>query len=61
MNQKLLEEKLTATKLSYQRQLSLLGNLRYDPKLTFALKKDIECLEEQIFLLERKPSSTGDK
>ena len=48
----LLEEKLSELKLSYNRQLSLLGNPRYDVKLTFELKKDIEWMESQKTLLE---------
>jgi hypothetical protein len=52
MDLQLLEEKLTETILSYHRQLALSGNPRYDPKLTYALKKDIEWLESQKKLLE---------
>ena len=52
MDLRLLEEKLSEANLSYSRQLSLSGNPRYDPKLTFALKKDIEWLEQQISILK---------
>ena len=50
----MLEYKLSEVRLSFHRQLSLSANPRYDPTLTFALKKDIEWLEQQKELLENK-------
>ena len=57
MNLQQLEEKLMEAKLSYHRQLSLAGNPRYDPGLTFDLKKDIEWLEQQKILVATKDIS----
>ena len=53
MDVQTLEYKLSAARLSYNRQLSLCANARYDPELTFDLKTDIEWLEQQIALLEK--------
>lgn len=61
MDLKLLKEKYFKAKLSYDRQLSLSGNPRYDPKLTFDLKRDIEWLEKQIKLLGKTNISTSNE
>ncbi|HMC87175.1 MAG TPA: hypothetical protein VKI61_16740, partial [Chitinophagaceae bacterium] len=42
-----LEKRLLDVKISFNRQLTLIGKPGYDPKLTMSLKKDIAWLEEQ--------------
>jgi len=60
-NLSLLEQQLSGVKLSYTRQISLSGNPRYDPKLTFELKKDIEWLEREISSLEQVSTSVSGR